>query len=221
MSNNPGIIRRLGLISMNTAVEADIYGNVNSTHVAGTRMLNGIGGSGDFARNARLTVFCTKSTAKGGKISSIVPMVSHVDHTEHDVDIIVTDQGLVDLRGIYPRGRAEKIIENCAHPSYRPKLREYYEEALSRGGHTPHVLEKALSCISGSSSPEPWSKSDRKTPLQKVGCNREVLVFPVRRGTGCGMYPVPFLFCPPAAYQQSCSKYLSAAWHSCRIGRFR
>jgi len=145
MSNNPGIIRRLGLICMNTAVEVDIYGNVNSTHVAGTRMLNGIGGSGDFARNARLTVFCTKSIAKDGKISSIVPMASHVDHTEHDVDVIVTEQGLADLRGLHPRGRAVEIIEKCTHPSYRPKLREYYQEALSRGGHTPHVLEKALS----------------------------------------------------------------------------
>jgi len=145
MSNNPGIIRRLGVISMNTALEVDIYGNVNSTHVAGSRMMNGIGGSGDFARSARLTVFCTKSIAKEGKISSIVPMASHVDHTEHDVDVIVTEQGLADLRGLHPRGRAVEIIERCAHPSYRPKLREYYQEALSRGGHTPHVLEKALS----------------------------------------------------------------------------
>lgn len=145
MSNNPGIIRRLGVISINTAIEVDIYGNVNSTHIAGSQMMNGIGGSGDFARNARLTVFCTKSTAKEGRISSIVPMVSHVDHTEHDVHVIVTEQGLADLRGVHPRGRALKIIENCAHPSYRPHLRTYYEEALFRGGHTPHVLEKALS----------------------------------------------------------------------------
>jgi succinyl-CoA:acetate CoA-transferase len=145
MSNNPGIIRRLGVISMNTALEVDIYGNVNSTHVAGTRMMNGIGGSGDFARSARLTIFCTKSYAKEGKVSSIVPMASHVDHTEHDVDVIVTEQGLADLRGLHPRGRAEEIINKCAHPSYRPKLRGYYQEALARGGHTPHVLEKALS----------------------------------------------------------------------------
>ncbi|MBC9784688.1 acetyl-CoA hydrolase/transferase family protein [Heliobacterium chlorum] len=145
LSNNPGLIRRLGLIAINTALEVDIYGNVNSTHVMGTQMMNGIGGSGDFARNARLTFFCTKSYAKNGKISSIVPMVSHVDHTEHDVDIIVTEQGLADLRGLSPRERAKRIIENCAHPSYRPQLLEYFEEALQRGGHTPHVIEKALS----------------------------------------------------------------------------
>ncbi|KAB2330420.1 acetyl-CoA hydrolase/transferase family protein [Cytobacillus depressus] len=145
ISNHPEIIRRLGLISINTALELDIYGNVNSTHVLGTKMMNGIGGSGDFARNARLGIFVTKSIAKDGNISSIVPFVSHVDHTEHDVDVIVTEQGYADLRGLAPRERARLIIENCAHPMYREQLREYYQEALTRGGQTPHVLEKALS----------------------------------------------------------------------------
>ena len=129
ISNHPEIIRRLGLISINTALELDIYGNVNSTHVLGTKMMNGIGGSGDFARNARLAIFVTKSIAKGGNISSIVPFVSHVDHTEHDVDVIVTEQGYADLRGLAPRERVELIIENCAHPMYREQLRAYYEEA--------------------------------------------------------------------------------------------
>lgn len=145
ISNHPEVIRRLGLISINTALELDIYGNVNSTHVLGTKMMNGIGGSGDFARNARLSIFVTKSVAKGGKISSIVPFVSHVDHTEHDVDVIVTEQGYADLRGLAPRERVGLIIENCVHPMYRPQLRAYYEEALTRGGQTPHVLEKAFS----------------------------------------------------------------------------
>lgn len=119
ISNQPEIIRRLGLISVNTALELDIYGNVNSTHVSGTKMMNGIGGSGDFARNARLGIFVTKSYAKGGDISSIVPMVSHVDHTEHDVDVIVTEQGVADLRGLAPKERVGLIIDNCAHPDYR------------------------------------------------------------------------------------------------------
>ncbi|MEC3543557.1 acetyl-CoA hydrolase/transferase C-terminal domain-containing protein, partial [Bacillus thuringiensis] len=145
ISNHPEIIRRLGLISINTALELDIYGNVNSTHVLGTKMMNGIGGSGDFARNARLAIFVTKSIAKGGNISSIVPFVSHVDHTEHDVDVIVTEQGYADLRGLVPRERVELIIENCVHPMYRDQLRAYYEEAQTRGGQTPHVLEKAFS----------------------------------------------------------------------------
>ncbi|MED2560574.1 acetyl-CoA hydrolase/transferase C-terminal domain-containing protein, partial [Bacillus thuringiensis] len=126
-------------------LELDIYGNVNSTHVLGTKMMNGIGGSGDFARNARLAIFVTKSIAKGGNISSIVPFISHVDHTEHDVDVIVTEQGYADLRGLAPRERVELIIENCAHPMYREQLRAYYEEAKIRGGQTPHILEKAFS----------------------------------------------------------------------------
>ncbi|AST90225.1 acetyl-CoA hydrolase/transferase family protein [Sutcliffiella cohnii] len=144
ISNHPEIIRRLGLISINTALEFDIYGNVNSTHVTGTKMMNGIGGSGDFARNARLAIFVTKSTAKDGNISSIVPFVSHVDHTEHDVDVVVTEQGYADLRGLAPRERVPLIIENCAHPTYRNQLWDYYNEALTRGGQTPHLLEKAF-----------------------------------------------------------------------------
>jgi succinyl-CoA:acetate CoA-transferase len=145
LSNHPEVIRRLGIIALNTALEADIYGNINSTHVLGTHMMNGIGGSGDFARNAYLSIFATKSTAKGGKISSIVPMVSHVDHTEHDVDIIVTELGLADLRGLAPRERAEVIIANCVAEPYRAMLAEYLAEAKARGGHTPHLLEQALS----------------------------------------------------------------------------
>ncbi len=145
LSNHPEIIRRLGVISFNTAIEVDIYGNVNSTHVNGTKVMNGIGGSGDFARNARITIFVTSSLAKGGAISTIVPFVSHIDHTEHDVDIIVTEQGYADLRGLPPVKRAEKLIE-IAHPKYQPQLRAYFEEAKEKvGGQTPHILEKAFS----------------------------------------------------------------------------
>ncbi|MDR3382181.1 acetyl-CoA hydrolase/transferase family protein [Cupriavidus basilensis] len=144
ISNHPELLRRLGLITINTALECDIYGNVNSTHVGGTHMMNGIGGSGDFARNAHLSVFVTKSMAKAGAISSIVPMVSHVDHTEHDVDIIVTEHGLADLRGLAPRERAQQIIANCADPLYRDLLRDYVTRATRRGGHTPHLIEEAL-----------------------------------------------------------------------------
>ena len=146
VTNHPEMIRRLGVISFNTPIEVDIYGNVNSTHVSGTRVMNGIGGSGDFARNARITTFVTSSLAKGGAISTIVPFVSHVDHTEHDVDVIVTEQGFADVRGLAPVERARKIIENCAHPSYKEQLTAYLEEAIEKvGGHTPHMLDKAFS----------------------------------------------------------------------------
>ena len=147
ISNHPELIRRLGTLSMNGMIEADIYGNVNSTHIMGTRIMNGIGGSGDFARNAYISVFMTPSTAKGGNISCIVPMVSHVDHTEHDVQVLVTEQGLADLRGLAPKARAKLVIEKCAHPSFKDQLTDYYERSLreSPGKHTPHILTEALS----------------------------------------------------------------------------
>ncbi|WP_321931730.1 acetyl-CoA hydrolase/transferase family protein [Paraburkholderia guartelaensis] len=147
ISNHAELVRRLGCIAINGMVEVDIYGNVNSTHVAGTSIINGIGGSGDFARNGFLSCFVTPSTAKSGAISCIVPMASHVDHTEHDVTVIVTEQGLADLRGLSPKQRARAVIAQCAHPDYRPLLQDYFERACreSAGKHTPHLLGEALS----------------------------------------------------------------------------
>ena len=146
ISNNPEVARRLSVIAMNTALEVDIYGNVNSTHVMGKKMMNGIGGSGDFSRNAGISIFTTSSVAKNGDISSIVPMVSHVDHTEHEVMVIVTEQGYADLRGLSPKERAVKIIENCAHPDYRDQLMDYFNRACAAAPcQTPHILEEALS----------------------------------------------------------------------------
>lgn len=142
ISNNPEVIRRLGVITMNTALEADIFGNINSTHVVGTKMMNGIGGSGDFTRNAYTSIYSCPSVAKGGLISAIVPMASHVDHSEHSVDVLITEQGIADLRGKDPVQRAETIIENCAHPDYRPLLREYLK--MGKGGQTPHTLRAAF-----------------------------------------------------------------------------
>lgn len=149
ISNHPEVIRRLGVIAMNGMIEADIYGNVNSTHIRGTAIMNGIGGSGDFSRNSYLSIFMTPSTAKGGTISAIVPMVTHVDHTEHDVQIIVTEQGLADLRGLSPKQRAASIIDSAAHPSFRPALQDYFARAcrLSPGKHTPHLLDEAFRLI--------------------------------------------------------------------------
>jgi len=145
ISNTPGLIRRLGVIAINTAIEFDIYGNVNSTHISGTNIMNGIGGSGDFARNAYLSIFVTQAASKDDRISHVLPMVSHVDHTEHDVDILVTDIGLADLRGLAPRERAQVIIDNCVHQDYKEQLQSYYDRACERGGHTPHILEEAFS----------------------------------------------------------------------------
>ncbi|HUO59386.1 MAG TPA: succinate CoA transferase [Candidatus Acidoferrales bacterium] len=142
ISNHPEVIRRLGLISINTAIEVDIFGNVNSTHVMGRQMMNGIGGSGDFTRNAYLSIFTCVSTAKGGKISTIVPLVSHMDHSEHSVQIVATEHGIADLRGRAPQERAQLIIDNCAHPDFRPELHAYLD--MVEGGHTPHTLSSAF-----------------------------------------------------------------------------
>jgi len=124
-----------------------IRDSINSTHIMGSGIQNGIGGSGDFARNAYIAMFLTPSTARQGAISCIVPMASHVDHTEHDVHVIITEQGVADLRGLAPRRRAQKIIDHCAHPDYRPALQDYFDRAMASGSarHTPHLLGEALS----------------------------------------------------------------------------
>ena len=142
ISNHPEVVRRLGIISMNTAIEVDIFGNVNSTHIMGRQMMNGIGGSGDFTRNAYLSVFSCPSTAKDGKISTIVPRVSHMDHSEHSVQIVVTEQGVADLRGLDPHQRARLIIDRCAHPDFREQLNGYLH--LVGEGHTPLSLSRAF-----------------------------------------------------------------------------
>lgn len=139
ISNNPEVVRRLGVITINTALEADIFGNVNSTHVLGTKMMNGIGGSGDFTRSGYVSIFTTPSTAKDGKISSFVPMVSHMDHSEHSVKVIISEYGVADLRGKSPIQRAREIIERCAHPEYRPLLHAYLDRGVK--GHTPQSLD--------------------------------------------------------------------------------
>ena len=155
ISNAPEIVRRLGIIAINTALEFDIYGNVNSTHVGGTHMMNGIGGSGDFARNAHLAIFVSKSMAKNGDISSVVPMVSHVDHTEHDVDVLVTECGLADLRGLAPRERARAIIRHCVHPSYREALQDYFDRACERAARRRICWKRRSPGTSASAKPIP------------------------------------------------------------------
>lgn len=153
VSNSPEIIRRLGVIAMNTPVEVDIYAHANSTNVMGSRMLNGLGGSADFLRNAKLSVMHTPS-ARPTKtdptgLSCIVPMASHVDQTEHDLDVVVTEQGLADLRGLSPKERAKVIIQKTAHPDYRDQLMDYFDRSVfyatkNKSLHEPHILKDAF-----------------------------------------------------------------------------
>ena len=78
---------------------------------------------------------------------TIVPHVSHADHITQDVQVIVTEQGLADLRGLPPKKRAETIIANCSHPDYRPLLEDYFARAKKNalGLHTPMLPNEALS----------------------------------------------------------------------------
>ncbi len=145
ISNHPAIIRQLGVIAINTALEVDIYGHVNSSHVCGTQMMNGIGGAGDFERNAHLSVFVCPSIAKGGRISTIVPFCSHVDHVEHSVHLVVTEQGIADLRGLGPAERARRLIDRCAHTAYRDYLHRYVEGARGPHSSRPDTLFRAAS----------------------------------------------------------------------------
>jgi len=146
-------IRRLGCIAMNTPVEFDIYAHANSTLVGGTRMINGLGGSGDYLRNGYLKIMHSPSTRPSKTdphgITCVVPKAPHVDHTEHDLDVLVTEQGLADLRGVAPKERAKLIIEKCGHPEYKPILNDYLEMAskdcLARGvGHEPQLFDRAF-----------------------------------------------------------------------------
>ena len=146
IADSPEVILRLGVIAINTAIEIDIYGHVNSTHVQGSQIISGVGGSGEFAQNGFLSIFLTPSTSRKGTISAIVPMVSHVDHSEHTVDVIVTEQGVADLRGLDPVERAKNIIFNCAHQDYRLLLIDYLDNAVKKiGSHEPHLLDEAFS----------------------------------------------------------------------------
>ncbi|MBV8317723.1 MAG: acetyl-CoA hydrolase, partial [Planctomycetaceae bacterium] len=142
ISNNPEVARRLGVIAMNTAIEVDIYGHANSTHFFGTQLMNGLGGSGDFERNAYLSVIMCPSVARGGRISTIFPMCSHVDHNEHSVQVVVTEQGLADLRGLSPLARARRMIDHNAHPAYRDYLHRYLESAPK--GYIRHDLRRCF-----------------------------------------------------------------------------
>lgn len=142
ISNHPEVVRRLGIISINTAIEADLWGNINSTHVMGNNLMNGIGGSGDFTRNAYISIFTCPSVAKAGAISTIVPMVAHLDHSEHSVQVLITEQGIADLRGKDPAERAREVVDQCAHPDYREQLHAYFDNV--KDGHTPQTLRTAF-----------------------------------------------------------------------------
>jgi succinyl-CoA:acetate CoA-transferase len=146
VSNNPALIEQFGVVGVNSAVAVDLYGNANATHIGGSDLISGIGGSGDFNRNCRVGIIALPSTAGGGDISRIVPLVTHPDHTEHDHSVVVTEYGVADLRGKSPIERMESLIE-VAHPEFRGPLQSYYDRALDDGRHIPFDPETAFSWL--------------------------------------------------------------------------
>jgi succinyl-CoA:acetate CoA-transferase len=141
LTNSAEMVSRFGVMAINSGLEADIQGQVNSSHSRGSQLIGGVGGSYDFARNSSVSLFALSSTFQQGKISSIVPRVSHVDHTEHEVDVLITEHGIADLRALEPYERAERIIEQCADPKFRESLRTYVEKAKVHGGRIPILVK--------------------------------------------------------------------------------
>jgi len=146
LSNSAELISRLFVIAMNTPIEVDIYGHVNSTHIDGSRVVNGLGGSGDFFRNAYLSIVHTPSIRRlkdGRVVSCVMPYVRHIDHTEHDIKCVVTEQGFAlntEIRSA--KRRAEDIISRCAHPHFRPVLRDYLR--IAGDGDEPRMSNMDL-----------------------------------------------------------------------------
>jgi succinyl-CoA:acetate CoA-transferase len=137
LTNSAEMLSRFGVLAINSGLEADIQGQVNSSHSRGSQLIGGVGGSYDFARNSSISLFALPSTFQQGKISSIVPRVSHVDHTEHEVDVLITEHGIADLRALEPYERARRIIEECADPKFREGLKAYVEKARLHPGRMP------------------------------------------------------------------------------------
>ena len=142
VTNSLEVIARLNVVTVQQAIEVDVFGGANTSHV-GRNAHNGVGGSQDFTRAARLVVVAMASTAAGDRYSRIVPLLSSPDIPRQDVDVLVTEQGHADLRGLSPRERAERIIDRCSHPRFREDLWAYYRAAKEAGGHLPFSLEAA------------------------------------------------------------------------------
>ena len=123
-----GVIRQLpGFVSVNSAVEIDLMGQVNA-EFAGGRQISGTGGSVDFMRASKLSpggrsIIAMNATARGGTASRIVPRVEVVTALRTDVDTVVTEHGVAELRDLPLAARAEALIAIAA-PEFRDELRE-------------------------------------------------------------------------------------------------
>ncbi len=129
--NNPYVIaQNYKMISINTAIQVDVLGQVCSQSI-GTRQFSGTGGQLDTHRGAQMSqggkgIIALRSTAKNGTISTIVPTLAPgagVTVPSQDVDTIVTEYGSAQLRGLSVKKRMEALIK-IAHPDFRESIRE-------------------------------------------------------------------------------------------------
>jgi len=148
VTNSLEVIARLNVVTIQQAIEVDLFSGANASHV-GRNAHNGVGGSPDFTRAARLVVVAMPSTAAGDRYSRIVPLLASADIPRQDVDVLVTEQGIADLRVLSPRERAEAIIDRCSHPRFRDDLWAYYRKAKETGGHLPFRLDGAVRFAQG------------------------------------------------------------------------
>ena len=116
------------MMSVNTAVEVDLYGQVNGEFING-HQYSGSGGQFDFVKGAAFakggkSFIGLKAAAKNGTISCIVPHVQMATDTRMDVEHIVTEYGCVNLRGRSTRERALALI-SIAHPNFRDELTKH------------------------------------------------------------------------------------------------
>lgn len=139
--NNPCVImKNERMVSLNSCIEVDLQGQVNSETI-GLRQFSGTGGQVDFVRGAAMSpggksIMAIPSTAVHGTVSRIVPFLAHgaaVTTSRNDVDYVVTEYGIAHLKAKTLRERALSLIA-IAHPSFRDSLMEEYERRFhSRG----------------------------------------------------------------------------------------
>ncbi|GHF67184.1 acetyl-CoA hydrolase/transferase family protein [Seohaeicola zhoushanensis] len=133
VTHDPGrLYRSDGLVAVNGALEVDLFGQANLEH-AGTRRVSSVGGAADFSRAASLdprgiSVVGLPSDLRKGTVSRIVPRLSvPASLPRHDIDVVVTEHGSADLRGLGPEERADRLIAIAA-PDHRPALAAAWEE---------------------------------------------------------------------------------------------
>ena len=127
--NDPAVIAQNdNMISVNSALEVDLLGQCNAEFLAGSQF-GGTGGQLDFVRGAfnsrgGKSIIALYSTARNGELSRIVPrfeMGTVVTTPRMDIHYLVTEHGVVNLKGKSTRERALDIIR-LAHPKFRDDL---------------------------------------------------------------------------------------------------